>query len=114
VRVQICKRLERVHPNFGLGWCVKFKNKLWYRLVSQFEQEASMFQPLVMFCYTLSHFSYISVIIFWYQTVEISLYRRHKWEAVLFISECFMSKIVWWFPVKLCEYHMQPGIRLTI
>ena len=94
---------------------MKFKNKLWYPLVSQFEQEASMFQPLVMFCYyTLSQFSYISVIIFWYQTVEISLYRRHKWGAVLFMSARLMSKIAGCFSVKLYEYHMQPGIRLTI
>jgi hypothetical protein len=85
-----------------------------FSLVSQFEQEASMFQPLVMFCSTLSHFSYISVIIFWYQTVGISLYRRHKWGDVLFISAHFMSKIAWWFSVKLCEYNMQPGNRLAI
>jgi len=103
-----------MHSNFSLGWSVKFKNKLWYRLVSEFGQEASMFQPLAMFCYTLSHLIYICIIIFWYQTVEICLYRRHKWGAVLFISAHFMSKIAWWFSVKLCEYHMQTGIRLTI
>ena len=73
-----------------------------------------MFQPLAMFCYTLSHFSYICIIIFWYKTVEISFYRRHKWGAVLFISARLMSKIALWFLLKLCEYHMQTGIRLTI
>jgi hypothetical protein len=66
-RVQVCKRFEHTHSDFSLGQCEKFKNKLWYHMVIHFEQEASMFQSLVIFCYTVSHFSYSSVITFWYK-----------------------------------------------
>ena len=111
-RVQICRRLEHTNSDFSLGWCVKFKNKWWSPLVSQFEQETSVSvighvllnsQPFQL--YFCNHILLPNCGNFFVQKILMGSY---------FVYICTFHVQNFMMGFSEIVYNTQPGVRLTI
>lgn len=97
---------------FSLGWCVKFKNKWWSPLVSQFEQETSVSvighvllnsQPFQL--YFCNHILLPNCGNFFVQKILMGSY---------FVYICTFHVQNFMMGFSEIVYNTQPGIRLTI